>query len=104
MKANELRPCDLCGGAIAPLFYRIDVTLAAIRAEAVNRLIGTTQIRGGGPAAMRVADALAGEEVTEELTEGCSRLLVCQTCLLERTGGLPEAIDRFRAGEATRKG
>jgi len=47
MKASDLRPCDNCGGKIAPLFYVIRFSVAVIDGHAVNELMGLTQMFDG---------------------------------------------------------
>jgi hypothetical protein len=47
MKVSELRPCDNCGGKIAPSFFRLKVTQALINADAVNEFLGMHQFFGG---------------------------------------------------------
>lgn len=49
IKTRDLRPCDGCGGSIAPFFYRLTFSFRqlAIDRTAVNEVLGTAQILGG---------------------------------------------------------
>ena len=48
IKTTDLRPCDNCGGPIAPFFYRLEIKFRQLMVDysAVNQL-GTAAILGG---------------------------------------------------------
>ena len=85
MKVSELRPCDNCGGKIAPVFTVVRFSQALINAEAVNQFIGIHRFFGGraGPAlvanfapASDDAALIFGDKDKALETE----LLICQDC------------------------
>lgn len=43
MKLSDLRPCDHCGGAIAPFFYIVNVQIVGIDQSAVHATMGLVQ-------------------------------------------------------------
>ncbi len=47
-KTTDLRPCDNCGGPIAPFFYRVEIKFRQVMIDprAVNQVLGTAQILG----------------------------------------------------------
>jgi len=49
LKTRDLHPCDACGGKIAPVFFRLELSFRqlAIDYTAVNQVLGTTQVLGG---------------------------------------------------------
>ncbi len=106
MRLSELRPCDLCGGAIAPIFYLVDVQVAVVDAQATNTTLGLRQALGGS---MVLADAMGpGGEVRLGGPELTTRLFVCQGCHLSvglaRAAGIvserEEAAAQKKAGAA----
>lgn len=84
MKLSEIRPCDACGGPIAPVFNIVRCSSAIFNADAVNSTLGLNQIFGGH--ALKLAEAMgscadkavlvAGDSNPELTTE----LLLCQEC------------------------
>jgi|ERR1051325_4054951 hypothetical protein len=87
IKVSELRPCDACGGPIAPMFYVLRISLALINPEAVNEFVGMHRFfQGRASAALvenfapRSVDAVtvAGDQAPELMTE----LWLCQDCYL----------------------
>ena len=82
MKTSELRPCDNCGGPIAPIFYRIKLEFRQMMIDqtAVNQVLGTAQILGGN---LRLGRAMSpdGEAAVELPAYKIDRdLLFCQGC------------------------
>lgn len=84
MKLSELRPCDNCGGPLAPpnVFYVVRMSLALILPGAVNTVLGMTQMFNGNLQLAEVmapeADAaiIAGDEEPELMSE----FILCQKC------------------------
>lgn len=85
MKVSELRPCDNCGGPIAPAFTVVRFSQALINADAVNEFMGMHRFFGGRahPAlvenfapASRDAALIFGDK--DKLLE--TELLICQDC------------------------
>ena len=87
MKLQELRPCDECGGPVAPIFYRITIEMAAVDARAAQELVGLfTQMFGGGPAAMGLAGVMgarAGSDDAVRVAPYGRPALVCARCVGE---------------------
>ena len=84
MKLSELRPCDSCGGKIAPVFRIVTCDLAAINPSEANRVLGMNQFFGGH--ALGLAEVFSGrdpvklaseEAATESLQQ---RLFLCMDC------------------------
>lgn len=91
MRADELRPCDLCGGALlpSPAFWVMRVSLAVFDQRAIQQLSGVTQILGGGPQALGIATAFAPEHVVklaaDEPDGEWEDIILCNDCYC--TGG-----------------
>ena len=47
MKISELKPCENCGGKIAPVFYRVTVEQIAVDGNAVARMLGLSAMLNG---------------------------------------------------------
>lgn len=81
MKLSELRPCDKCGGKIAPVFYVVRVSLAIVT-PAANTTLGLNQMFRGNLALAEVFTSephpvkVAGDEDPNLMTE----LFLCQNC------------------------
>lgn len=81
MKLSELRPCDKCGGKIAPVFYVVRVSLAVVT-PAANTTLGLNQMFHGNLALAEVFTSephpvkVAGDEDLNLMTE----LFICQNC------------------------
>lgn len=82
MKLSDLRPCDNCGGKIAPQFYVVRFSLALINADVANQTLGLTQMLGGSLALAEVfasgkdAVIIAGEKDKTLLDE----IYLCSDC------------------------
>lgn len=61
MKLSELRPCDACGGALAPIFVVVRTSLAVFNQRAVNSTLGMTRMFGNTPAALAIAEVMGAE-------------------------------------------
>ncbi|NJN54002.1 MAG: hypothetical protein HC804_04120 [Anaerolineae bacterium] len=57
-KTTDLKPCDNCGGPVAPIFYRAELKFRQVMIDmtAVNQVMGTAQILGGN---MRLASVMS---------------------------------------------
>lgn len=76
MKLSELKPCSLCGGKIAPIFYRVTVEQMTFDATAVNQVIGLSTMFGG---ALGLAEAMAPrDDVTQKMQE--NTVVLCGDC------------------------
>lgn len=98
MKVSELRPCDNCGGKIAPAFYVVRFSQALINAEAVNQFMGIHQFFGGragaalvenfapaaGDAALIFGDKDKALETELFICEGCFTNSLNLAMLMER--------------------
>lgn len=85
MEATELRPCDWCGGAIAPIFYVVRSSIAVFKENETNQFLGLTQMLGGSvklAAAMGPADVVTvGKDEHAELE---TTAFVCHACALSK--------------------
>ena len=103
MKLSELRPCDKCGGIVAPQFYIVRTSLAIINPQSANATLGLTQMFGGHLALAEAmspdADAvkIAGEFNKELWTE----LRLCTACYMSDLN-IAEIAER-QADERERK-
>lgn len=88
MKLSELRPCDACGGKLksdmAAGFYVVRFSLAIFKPQAVNQVLGLTQMFGG---ALGLAEAMAPESdvvivAGDQEPQLMNELLVCMDCFL----------------------
>jgi hypothetical protein len=108
MKLSDARPCDNCGGKIAPTFYRIRVDLALFVAKNANAVLGTAQILGGlqNPGALAVAESLApGAEdaivfAGDKEPDLLDTLFICQECFLEGSLDLAVLIKKLNPESA----
>ncbi|SRR5258708_3762143 len=104
MKLSELRPCDNCGGIVAPQFYIVRSSLAIINPQSANATLGLTQMFGGHLALAEVmspdADAvkIAGEFNKELWIE----LRLCRDCYMSDIN-LAEVAERNSDREATKQ-
>ena len=82
LKLSDLRPCDGCGGKIAPLFYVVRTEMAVVNTVDANQVLGLRQIFQGS---LGLAEAMAPAEPVKlggpELT---TELFFCQECYLEK--------------------
>lgn len=83
IKLSEIRPCDFCGGKIAPQFYVLDIKFAMFGR-------GTSEVLGlvhgfGFPLGLAESFAPRAEEaiVVAEDPAMNHRLFICQKCYLE---------------------
>lgn len=72
---EDLRPCDFCGGKIAPIFRILDIKHAVI-GQGTRELIGYAAM--GFPPG--IADAFRSSPIAEVCEDGVTRLFVCNDC------------------------
>lgn len=88
IKTRDLRPCDGCGGSIAPFFYRLTFSFRqlAIDRTAVNQVLGTAQILGGNLllGSMMSPDRDATIELPGHQVD--SDIFLCSECVLGVNG------------------
>lgn len=101
MKLSEIRPCDNCGGKIAPLFYVLRISQAMFM-PSTNEVLGLTQCFRG---ALALAEAMAPEpEVVMVLGDEDkalqTELFICQECLTMKALDLAALMER-RGVDAT---
>lgn len=84
MKLSEIRPCDACGGPIAPLFNLVRTTPALFNQRKTNEVLGLNQFFGGKALGLAEVMApspdvvtLAGDTHPELITE----LFICNACM-----------------------
>ena len=85
MKLSEVRPCDCCGGKIAPQFYLVRGSLAIFSPQAANATLGLTQMFGG---ALALAEAMSPDSEVVKVAgefnkELWSEFLLCQECYMK---------------------
>lgn len=96
MRLSELRPCDKCGGLIAPLFTVVRVSQAMINERAARGVLGLTTMFNG---ALGLAEAMAPEpEAVMVFGDKDGRLmteiLLCQECALMSPVSLGSLVER----------
>lgn len=85
MKLSDLRPCDNCGGAIAPIFNIVKTSIAVINTGSANKTLGLAQYFGEGSAGLALAEVMGdqsdavkiGSEHAKELE---TEIFLCQEC------------------------
>ena len=89
MKLSQVRPCDNCGGKIAPTFYVVRYSIALFKKSAVNTTLGMHQMLGGGCWALAIAETMSpepdavrivmdgGDDDSKQLTH---ELFICNDC------------------------
>lgn len=84
MKLSDLRPCDACGGKVAPVFYLVRFSVVAFNPQSVNEVLGLTQYFQG---ALGLAEVFAPDpEVatvamdSAEFKDLAVELFICSAC------------------------
>lgn len=104
MKLSEIRPCDKCGGPIAPIFQVVRMSIAVFDPAAVNQTLGIHRMFGGK--ALRLAEAMSPQP--ECVTVGSDKepeletlLLLCQSCYCDdiNLAVLAEKVTDQHSGE-----
>ncbi len=100
MKIEDLRPCDVCNGVIAPVFYQVSLTQTMINTGAVNTHMGLQMQLGGSHQLAKVMGT--DEDVDHKINT--IELLICQNCVLTEAiclgGVIQERIDKEKANES----
>lgn len=88
MKLSDIRPCDQCGGKIAPMFYVVKSSIAMFNRNAVNEQLGLVQMFGGGGAGIALAEVMGahGNDVVmiagDEDEQLWFEFYLCQDCFM----------------------
>lgn len=78
MKLSELKPCEVCGGPVAPFIHVVTVTRHFIKPQETNQALGITQMLGGS---LELAEVMgATGDVTEEFDTHTGML--CGDCAM----------------------
>ncbi len=99
MKLSQLRPCDCCGGKIAPIFNVVRISMAVMNQQAISREIGMAQICGGHLGLASIIGAnedvvkIAGDEDSKLMTE----LYICNDCMFLKPVNLAELMEQETA-------
>ncbi len=91
MKMKDLRPCDKCGGQIAPVFHVVEVTQAIVDGAAASREYATAQMMGGS---ITLASILGANENVVKLVPHSTKLFLCQECAMSGELNLAELVER----------
>ena len=100
MKVRELRPCDGCGGPLAPVFSVVTLEPHVVDTRAVRSLVGLAEVLGGveRPGALAVAEALApDDQVTKTDAKLAEEYFACTRCGVEHLGHFLELARERRA-------
>jgi hypothetical protein len=105
MKLSELKPCAVCQGKIAPVWYVVRFTQAMINPLAANQVLGLRQIFGGS---MALAEAMAPEPdcvlvFGDENPELMYEVNVCQDCFLGKPLDMAILMESNRQKEVVPK-
>lgn len=91
MKLSELRPCDGCGGPIAPLFHVLTYTPAVIDATPANQVLGLLQYFGGKAIGLAEVMAPAADEAvklgSDKHPDMKVTLFLCTDCYVRKSVG-----------------
>jgi hypothetical protein len=87
LKLSETRPCDVCGGPIAPQFYILESKFALF-GKGTNSVLGMIKMMSWGltPKALAIAEAMAPDAdravVVSEDDRLNTEVFICQKCYL----------------------
>lgn len=97
MKLSQLRPCDVCGGKIAPSLYVLRMSIALFKPQATNEVLGLTQIFQG---ALGLAEVFAPDDDAvivamddKEYRELMHEFFICSDCYMKPID-LPLLVER----------
>jgi len=80
MNITDIRPCDCCGGKIAPAFYRASIEHMLINFNVIQQHAGLAAMLGSPGLATVMGDGSdAAQAVSSE-----KDIIVCQLCALEK--------------------
>lgn len=81
MKLSELRPCDGCKGAIAPMFFVVKATQVCIDPRAVDTTMGLSRMFGG---ALGLAEVMTSHpDATKEIAV-LPEVFLCTSCFIDQ--------------------
>lgn len=101
---RELRPCEFCGGPIAPEFVVARLERYRIDERAVRQFGGLVDILGGAanPGALRVAEVMAPSTAFAKRQGVPTTVHICLGCARDR--GLLKEDERPSRHERERRG
>jgi len=87
MKLSELRPCDVCGGKLAPNFYVLRMSIALISSTPTNQVLGLAQYFRGNLGLAEVFAPESDQAVVVAMDEKehkglMQEFFVCAACYL----------------------
>ena len=103
MKLSQIRPCDYCGGKIAPQFYVVRGSLAIFNPIAANATLWLTTMFGG---ALSLAEAMSPDsevvKIAGEFDKSLwSEFFLCQKCYM---GEVNISLLNDKRGDAEEQG
>lgn len=95
MKLSEVRPCDNCGGKIAPIFYVARVSQAMFMPR-TNQVLAMTQYLGGN---LVLGEMFSGDDdvvkiMGDEIPELWTKLFLCQDCAVMKSVDLASLMEK----------
>lgn len=104
MKLSDLRPCDNCGGPLKlGIFYVVRASLAIVRPQAANQVLGLAQVFQGS---LGLAEVMAPEADCVKIAgydEPClwNEIIVCQDCFMSdlNVAAISEKVNNRNAKE-----
>lgn len=80
MRLSEIRPCDACGGPIAPIFRVLEIKIAVINVQQTREVLGLAEYFHGS---LALAEAMAPRpdpiSILEE-PDATVQLFICTKC------------------------
>lgn len=80
MKCGELRPCDNCGGSIAPVFYRVSVQQIGLKLNEIKRHMGLAQFFGDGNVGFALANIMGTDPDIDQPIGNTVNMMLCTNC------------------------
>jgi hypothetical protein len=105
MKLSELKPCAVCKGKIAPIWYVVRCTPAMLNPQATRDVLGLMMRFGDSAAGLAVAEVMApepdcvlimGDKEPALMTE----IHICRQCFLEKPLEMAMLMESAREQEA----
>lgn len=96
MKISELRACDRCKQPLGLTFYVLRISLAVVKPNAANQVLGLTQMLRGS---LALAEAFAPEAdnavlvVADEDPDLMDEIFLCTDCYVTKDVRLPALIE-----------
>jgi len=87
MRLSDLRPCDKCGGKIAPSFYVLRFSIALFNRNATNQVLGMAQVMVGNLGLAEMFSPDSDDAVTVAMDSKQHKILMdevflCQSCYM----------------------